>query len=441
MPPAGTTSDWKFAIRALRSRNYRLFFGGQSVSLIGTWMTRIATSWLVYRLTGSALLLGIVGFAGQIPAFVLGPIAGVWVDRWDRRRTLVVTQILSMAQSLALAALALPGIITIHEVIWLSLFQGLINAVDMPARQAFVVEMIERRADLGNAIALNSSMVNAARLIGPAIAGVVVAALGEGYCFLIDGISYIGVIVSLLLMSARPAGTVRKRTTAWRDLAEGWRYVSRSKPIRSLLLLMTLISLVGQPYSVLMPVFASKVLHGSSYTLGFLVAASGVGALAGAVTLAMRHTVVGLGKVIFVSAILFGAGLIGFGLSAWLWLSLSLMLVTGFGMMRHMAATNTILQAIVEEDKRGRAMAFYSMAFMGMAPFGSLLAGTLAARIGAPNTLILGGAGCVVGGLWFAAQLPAIRAIVRPIYIELGILPELAEGVQAASALQTPPQA
>lgn len=313
MPLAGTTSDWKFAIRALQSRNYRLFFSSQSVSLIGTWMTRIATSWLVYRLTGSALLLGMLGFAGQIPAFVLGRIAGVWVDRWDRRRTLVVTQILSMAQSLALAALALPGIITIHEVLGLSLFQGLINAVDMPARQAFVVEMIEHRADLGNAIALNSSMVNAARLIGPAIAGVVVAALGEGYCFLIDDISYIGVIVSLLLMSVRPAETARKRTTAWRELAEGWRYVSRFKPIRSLLLLMTLISLVGQPYSGLMPVFASKVLHGSSSTLGFLVAASGVGALAGAVTLAMRHTVVGLGKVVFVSAILFGAAWSGSG--------------------------------------------------------------------------------------------------------------------------------
>ncbi len=441
MPLAGTSSDWKLAIRALRSRNYRLFFGGQSVSLIGTWMTRIATSWLIYRLTGSALALGIVSFAGQIPAFVLGPIAGVWVDRWDRRRTLVITQILSMGQSLALAALALPGIITVPEVLALSLFQGLINAVDMPARQAFLIEMIERRSDLGNAIALNSSMVNAARLIGPAVAGVVVAALGEGYCFLIDGVSYIGVVASLLLMSVRPAATVRRPTTAWRDLVDGWQYVSRFRPIRSLLLLLMLISLVGQPYTVLMPVFASQALHGNSYTLGFLVAASGVGALAGAVTLAMRRTVVGLGRVVFVSAMLFGAGLIGFGLSSWLWLSLSLMLVTGFGMMRHMAATNTILQTIVEEDKRGRAMAFYSMAFMGMAPFGSLLAGLLATRIGASNTLVLGGAGCVAGGVWFAAQLPAIRAIVRPIYVELGILPELAEGVQAASAMQTPPQA
>jgi MFS family permease len=440
MPPVVSTSDWKFALRALRSRNYRLFFSGQSISLIGTWMTRIASSWLVYRLTGSAFLLGIVGFAGQIPAFIMAPLAGVWVDRWDRRRTLVVTQVLSMAQSLALAVLALAGVITIHELIWLSLLQGLINAFDMPARQAFVVEMIENRADLGNAIALNSSMVNSARLIGPAIAGVLVARVGEGYCFLIDGISYIAVIVSLLLMVVRRADARPVRTSAWHDFAEGWRYVSRFAPIRSLLLLLTLISLVGQPYTVLMPVFASKVLHGGAYTLGFLVAASGVGALAGAVTLALRRSVLGLGRVVFISAMLFGAGLIGVGMSRWLWLSMALMFVTGLGMMRHMAATNTILQTIVEEDKRGRAMAFYSMAFMGMAPFGSLLAGSLASRIGAPNTLILGGAWCVLGGVWFAAKLPGIRALIRPIYIQLGILPELAEGVHAASALQTPPE-
>jgi MFS family permease len=433
-------ADWTFALRALKSRNYRLFFSGQSVSLIGTWMTRIASSWLVYRLTDSAFLLGVVGFAGQIPALALAPFAGVWVDRWDRRRTLIVTQVLSMVQSLALAALTLAGIITIAELILLSLFQGFINAFDMPARQAFVVEMIEDRADLSNAIALNSSMVNAGRLIGPAIAGIVVAAVGEGWCFLIDGLSYIAVIISLLLMSVRQRERPEQHTRVLTELAEGWRYVSRFAPIRSILLLLALVSLVGMPYTVLMPVFASDVLHGGAHTLGFLMAASGVGALSAAISLAVRRSVLGLGRVIPASAVVFGAGLIGFGASRFTWLSLLLMFVTGFGMMRQMAASNTVVQTIIEQDKRGRVMAFYSMAFIGIAPFGSLLAGTLASRIGAPVTMMGGGALCVVGGAWFARQLPRLRELIRPIYVELGIMPEMAAGLQNAAALQTPPE-
>jgi MFS family permease len=438
--PAAKSLSWKFVLRALQYRNYRLFFSGQSVSLIGTWMTRVATSWLVYRLTHSALLLGTVGFAGQIPTFLLGPFAGVWVDRWNRHRTLIVTQVLSMVQSFALAWLALAGTITVRDIIWLSLAQGIINAFDMPARQAFVVEMVENREDLGNAIALNSSMVNAARLLGPSIAGVIISAVGEGYCFLIDGFSYLAVIASLVMMHITVNVQTRPAAAISRQLREGWSYVAQSLPIRSLLLLLALVSLVGMPYTVLMPIFAAQVLHGGAHTLGFLMGASGVGALGGAMFLAARRSVLGLGRVVPIAASLFGAGLIAFGLSRALWLSLLLMLCVGGAMMVQMAATNTILQTIVEDDKRGRVMSFYSMAFMGMAPFGSLLAGGLATKVGAPRTVMLTGSICMAAAGWFATRLPEIRKAIRPIYAELGILPELARGIQTATALQTPPE-
>ena len=404
-------------------------------------MTRIATSWLVYRLTDSALLLGIVGFAGQIPTFLLAPFAGVWVDRLNRHQLLVVTQVLAMLQSFALAVLALTNRITVWDVIWLSAFQGLINAFDMPARQAFVVEMVEEREDLGNAIALNSSMVNMARLIGPSLAGIIIAAVGEGYCFLIDGFSYLAVIASLLLMRLRGAAVRRPRArNMFTELKEGWIYASRSPAIRALLLLLALVSLVGMPYAVLMPIFAGSILKGGPHTLGFLMGASGMGALAGAVHLASRKTVLGLGRVTAISAAIFGAGLITFSLSRWLWLSLPLMFLTGLGMMQQMAATNTILQTIVDEEKRGRVMSYYTMAFVGMAPFGSLIAGTVAAHIGAPRTLLISGICCVCGALWFAMNLKEVGRVVRPIYAELGILPEVARGIQSASALQAPPE-
>ena len=431
---------WRFALRALRSRNYRLFFTGQTVSLIGTWMTQIATSWLVYRLTGSALLLGVVGFASRIPAFLLGPFAGVWVDRWNRHRTLVVTQILSMLQSFALAGLALAGIITIREVIWLGLAQGLINAFDMPARQAFVIQMVEDRADLGNAIALNSSMVNAARLLGPSIAGVVIAAVGEGYCFLIDGFSYLAVIASLLAMRISAVQQTGTRKAIPHELKEGWSYVTHFVPIRSILLLLALVSLVGMQYTVLMPIFAAQVLQGGPHTLGFLMGASGVGALVGAMFLASRRSVLGLGRIVPMAAASFGVGLIALGLSRVLWLSLMLMLFVGGAMMTQMAASNTILQTIVQDDKRGRVMSFYSMAFLGMAPFGSLLAGALANRLGAPRTVMISGSICIAGAGWFASQLGAIRDLVHPIYRKLGIISEVAIGIQDASALLTPPE-
>ncbi len=437
---ARTVMNWNVLVRALRHRNYRLFFGGQGISLIGTWMTRVATGWLVYRLTGSAFLLGLVSFSGQIPILFLGPFAGVWVDRWNRHRVLVVTQILSMLESFALAALALAGTITVHEVILLNLFQGAVNAFDMPARQAFVIEMVEDQEDLGNAIALNSSLVNAARLIGPSVAGMLIAVVGEGYCFLIDGISYVAVIVSLLLMVVTAGSTPRVRESVIAELRDGWNYVRRSLPISSILLLLTLISLVGMPYTALMPIFAGKILHGGAHTLGFLMAAVGVGALAGAIRLAARKTVLGLGRVLPMTAAGFGASLIAFAASRQLWLSLLLLVVTGFCFMQQMASSNTILQTIVENEKRGRVMSFYSMAVQGVAPFGSLIAGVAASRIGASDTLMIGGAICVGGAALFAMQLPSLRKVIRPIYAQKGIIREVATGLHAASVLQQPPE-
>ncbi len=417
---AGLSRAW----RALRHRNFRLFFTGQSVSLIGTWMTRIATSWLVYRLTGSAVLLGVVGFVGQIPTFLLAPFAGVWVDRLNRRNVLVWTQVLAAIQSLILAALTLSKVITISEILVLSAFQGLINAFDMPGRQAFLIEMVEDRKDLGNAIAINSSMVNVARLIGPTIAGLVIAASSEGYCFLIDGMSYLAVIASLLLMQIVPPAIVlnQARPSMMIQMREGWDFVVSFIPIRSILLLFAITSLMGIPFTVLMPIFASKVLHGGPHTLGFLMGAAGTGALVAALSLAFRRSVVGLTKIVPMAAMTFGTGLILFGLSHVLWLSMSMMLIVGFGMMMGMASSNTIIQTLVKENMRGRVMSYYTMAFVGMAPFGSLLAGGLAHWFSAPIAITLTGSCCIVGGLWFSTQLPAMRRVMRPIYVEMGLL-------------------
>ncbi len=435
-----STVAWGRSLRALRSRNYRLFFAGQSVSLIGTWMTRLAMSWIVYQLTDSAFLLGVTSFVGQIPALFVTPIAGVWLDRWNRHRVLVVTQVLAMTQSLALAVLAFTGWINLWWLIGLAFMQGLINAFDMPARQAFVIEMIEERADLGNAIALNSSMVNGTRLVGPAIAGVIIAAAGAGVCFLIDGISYIAVIFSLLAMKVAPARPQAARKSAVQELAEGWKYVVQSPALRSILLLLALVSITGMPYTVLLPVVAVDILHGGAHTLGFLMAMSGVGALLSAIDLALRRSVLGLGRRIALSAALFGGGLVFLGASRSLWISLLLMAVAGFGMMQGMAASNTILQTIAADDKRGRVMSFYTLAILGMSPIGSLVAGSVAARIGVPATMIGAGAICLAGAVWFYWKLPEIRRVVRPIYRELGILPQIAEGIENATILQTPPE-
>ncbi len=430
---AGNKVHLSHAWRALRARNFRLFFTGQSVSLIGTWMTRIATSWLVYRLTGSALMLGLVGFVGQIPTFLLAPFAGVWVDRLPKRTVLVWTQVLASVQSLAMAGLTLSKVITIREVLLLSAFQGLINAFDMPGRQAFLVDMVENRADLGNAIALNSSMVNMARLIGPALAGLVISAFGEGPCFLIDGISYFAVIASLLMMRVQRPGQQSVAAPMLAQMREGWAYVRGFVPVRSILILFAIVSLMGMPYTVLMPIFASKVLHGGPHTLGFLMAATGVGALVAAVLLAFRKSVFGLTGVVPLSAAIFGAGLILFGLSHVLWISLLLMLIVGFGMMEGMAASNTIIQTLVPGDKRGRVMSYYTMAFVGMAPFGSLLAGALAHAVSAPASVMITGACCIVGAAWFWTRLGKIRRAMRPIYLEMGLIPpELLARIQGA---------
>jgi MFS family permease len=409
--------------RALRHRNFRLFFGGQSISLIGTWMTRVAISWLVYRLTKSALLLGTVGFAGQIPTFIFAPLAGVIVDRFDRRTLLIWTQAVLMVQSILLAVLTLLHCITITEILLLSLLQGIVNAFDMPARQSFMVKMVDDKADLSNAIALNSSMVNLARLVGPALAGVLIAATNEGWCFAVDGVSFIAVIASLAMMRI-PAATEKRSTSSMAEqLREGWTYVAGFAPIRSILTLFALLSLMGWPFMVLMPLFAAQVLHGGPHTLGFLMGATGVGSLICALTMAMRRTVRGLTKMLPIGAVAFGVGLICFGLSNTLWLSLPMMLLTGFGMMQGLTASNTILQTLVDEKMRGRVMSYYSMAFMGMAPFGSLLAGSLANAIGAQRTVILSGVACIFGALWFWTRLKTLRSQMRPIYQRLGIVP------------------
>lgn len=386
-------------------------------------MTRVATGWLVYRLTGSALLLGTVSFCGQIPTFLLAPFAGVWVDRLNRRHVLVWTQALSLVQSFLLAGLTLSHRITIPWVLALSAMQGIINAFDMPARQAFLVQMVEDRRDLSNAIAINSSMVNMARLVGPSIAGLIIAASSEGWCFLIDGISYIAVIASLLFMRIHTTPTKAATTSMLHQLHEGWKYVSSFIPIRTILLLFAVVSLMGMPFVVLMPIFAGRILHGGPHTFGFLMGAMGTGALIAALSLAARKSVLGLGSVIYKSAAIFGFGLIGFGLSRYFWLSFVTMLVAGFGMMQGMASSNTIIQTIVPEDKRGRVMSYYTISFVGMAPFGSLLAGSMAHAIGAPLTVMLNGAVVLLGGAWFATRLPAVRDAIRPIYREMGILP------------------
>ena len=421
--------------RALRHRNFRLYFFGQSLSLIGTWMTRIATGWLIYRLTGSALLLGAVGFAGQVPVFVLAPFAGVLADRWNRHRVLVVTQALAMIQSGLLAALALTDVITVTHVIVLATCQGLINAFDMPARQALVAQMVDDRRDLPNAIALNSSMVNAARMIGPSIAGLLIGWVGEGVCFLVDAVSYIAVIATLLLMRLVPQTRAATPERVATELLSGLRYAVGFAPVRAILALLALMSLAVMPYAVLMPIVASRVLHGGAHTLGFLMAASGLGALAGGVYLASRSSVLGLGRVIALAVAAAGVGLIGLSQSNVLWLSLALMPIIGAGVMIEIAASNTLLQTMVDDDMRGRVMAFYTMAFVGTMPFGSLVAGAFADRFGVPTTLLVGGAVSILGSGVFLARLPALRRLVRPIYVRLGIIPEIASGMNRAADL------
>jgi MFS family permease len=409
-------------IPAFRSRNYRLFFLGQGISLIGSWMTQLATIWLVYHLTNSPVMLGIVGFTSQIPSFFLAPFGGVFVDRFSRHRTLIGTQILAMIQSLTLAVLALTGVIQVWHIIALSLFQGFINAVDAPARQAFVPELIEKRDDLANAIAINSTMFNGARLIGPAIGGLLIAQVGAAYCFLIDGLSYIAVIAALLAMNIKSNKYQVSSANPIQKIKEGFDYAFGFPPIRAILILSALVSFMGMQYTIIVPIFAEKILQGGADTLGFLMAASGVGALSGGIYLATRQTVVGLGRLIAFGPTILGCGLIAFSLSRFLPLSLFSLLFVGLGTILQIAAGNTVLQTIVDDDKRGRVMSLYTMSFLGTIPFGNLLAGFLANHIGATNTLIIDGIACILGSIYFVRQLPALRRSIRPIYEQKGIL-------------------
>jgi MFS family permease len=426
--------------RSLKYRNYRLFFGGQSISLIGTWMQRVAMGWLVYRLSNSVLVLGIVAFAGQIPGFLLTPFGGVAADRYNRHKLLIITQILSLIQAAILSLLVLTDSVAIWHLVFLNIFLGTINAFDMPVRQAFVVEMIGKREDLGNAIALSSSMVNTAKVLGPSIAGVLIAAVGEGMCFLLNAISYLAVIASLFLMKITKVKTKSGLTTAWEQLKGGFAYAFGFAPIKYIIALLALVSLTGMSYIVLMPVFARDILHGGPRTMGFLMGASGIGALTGVVYLAGRKSVLGLEKIIAIASGLFGIGLICFSLSASIWTSMFFMLLAGLGMMVQMASCNIVLQTMVDDDVRGRVMSFYAMAFMGVTPFGSLLAGSLAHRIGAANTLLISGAFCVLGSVLFAMKIPSLRKMVHPIYARKGIVPEVTKGIQTATELSVPPE-
>ncbi|MET0343767.1 MAG: MFS transporter [Polyangiales bacterium] len=427
--------------RALRNRNYRLFFTGQGISLVGNWITAVASSWLVYGLTDSAALLGVSSFASQAPVFFLAPFAGVWVDRVNRHRVILATQTLAMLQSGLLAFFALRGSLDVAHIIALNVFQGLITAFDLPARQAFLSELIADRADLPNAVALNSSMFNAARLVGPSIAALLIGLVGEAWCFVIDTLSYVAVLASLLAMRvvARPRPT--RRGAVRSELREGFGYVLGFAPLRAVLGLLTVISLVGAPYTVLMPVVAREVLGGDARTLGLLTGCAGLGALSGALYLASRPSVLGLSRMIPRAGLTLGLSLIALSQSRWLPLSMLLMVSAGGGMMVHMASSNTIVQTIVDEDKRGRVMSFYSMAVFGVAPFGALLAGALADRVGAPATLLLGGLTSCFVALGFRRRLPTLHPLIRPIYERLGILPEVASGVSEATRSSAPPPA
>jgi MFS family permease len=407
-------------LRSLRHRNFQLFFSGQLISLVGTWMQIIAQSWLVYSLTGSSLLLGVVGFAGQIPVFLLAPVGGLAADRWNRHRVVIGTQVSSMILAFILATLTLLHIVRVWEIVVLASLLGAVNAFDIPARQSFLIDMVGRE-DLMNAIALNSSMFNGARVIGPAIAGLLVAWIGEGWCFFANAVSYVAVIAGLLFMKLGPLRKSVTEASPFEHIAEGFLFVSRTKPILALMLLIGLVSLVAVPYSVLMPIFADRILHGGARGLGILMGATGIGALLGALTLAMRRGVHGLGRWVGISAMSFGVSLILFSFSRWFWVSMILLVPAGYSVMLQMSSSNTLIQAMVPDELRGRAMAAYTMMFMGMAPMGSLFAGALADRIGAPWTVAIGGMGAVIGSIVYLRKLPGLRFEARQLIVAQGI--------------------
>ena len=418
--PASPRSRVATAVRALRHRNFQLFFAGQMISLIGTWMQTVAQSWLVYRMTGSTLLLGTVGFASQIPVFLVAPVGGIVADRVNRHRVVIATQTSSMILAFVLAFLTLSNRIQVWEIMVLAAGLGIVNAFDIPARQAFLMDMVGRE-DLMNAIALNSSMFNGARIVGPAIAGILVAWVGEGWCFFVNAVSYIAVIAGLLLMRIVHPANLSHQGSPIENILEGFRFVRDAAPIRSILLLLGLVSFVGMPYSVLMPVFASQILHGGARELGILMGATGVGALLGALSLAAKVGVRGLGRVIAICAGGFGASLMLFSFSRIFWLSVVLLVPVGFTMMVQMASSNTLLQSMLPDQMRGRVIAVYSMMFMGMAPFGAFFAGAIAHRIGAPWTVAIGGVACIAGAIAFGMHLPKFRGQARELVLAQGM--------------------
>jgi MFS family permease len=403
-------------VRALKHRNYRIFMGGQLISLIGTWMQTVAESWLVYRLTGSALLLGVAGFANRIPIFLLSPIGGAVADRYNRHRIVIATQTVSMCLAATLAFLTLTHLVRVWHLMAIAALLGIVNAFDIPARQSFVAGLVARE-DLQNAIALNSSMFNGARVVGPAIAGVLVAAVGEGWCFFANAVSYIAVIAGLLLMRVPRTPPAAPPASALAHVMEGFRFVSRSRPILALLLLLGLVSLMGTPYSVLMPIISDQKFHAGPRGLGILMGAAGVGALVGALTLASRVSLRGYGRIIGFAAIGFGLSLIAFSTVKSFWLGVAFLLPVGFAMMTQMAASNTLIQSMIPNQLRGRVMAVYSMMFMGMAPIGALLSGSLAGWLGATTTVAAGGAFCLAGGLLFLQRLPRLRGEARQLIL------------------------
>src|SRR5712692_9847419 len=417
----GTARLWRL-LRALRVRNYRLYVAGQSVSLMGTWMQRLALSWWVYQRTHSALALGLVGGVGQLPALLLAPLAGALVDRWDRQRLLVVTQLLAMLQALGLAWLVLAERATLWHMLLCSVLLGMINALDMPARQALVGELVAQPVDLSNALALNAAITNGARLLGPALAGLVIVRLGEGICFLLNGLSYLALLAAVRAMRLPPHPTAPPRTPLLAEAHAGVRYAWGFTPVRAILLLLTVANLLGMPYQVLMPVFATDILHGDAHTLGRLTAASGVGAILGALYLASRDSVLGFGRVLVLSTGLFGLGLVGLSYArhegvAWL-----MLIGASGGMMVLSTTSQTVLQTIVDAEKRGRILSLYTMVFMGTAPVGSLVAGSMATQLTAPQMVRIGGLCCLVGALVFARYLPLLREMIRPIYANLGLI-------------------
>jgi MFS family permease len=403
-PDTNEPKGIKLIVRAFRHKNYRLFFAGQFVTLVGTWIQQIALSWLVYRLTSSPFLLGLVSFIGQLPSVFLSPLTGVLADRWNRRKILIFTQSCYMLQAIMLSILVLTDAIAIWHIIVFGFLMGIIFSFDGPARQSFVVEMVEEKADLGNAIALNSFMFNGSRLIGPSIGGILIAAVGEGYCFLVNAITYLAVISALLAMKIAPKEPQTIKTNIMQQLKEGFAYTFSIPPIKSILLLLGLISLMAMPYFLLMPVVAKDVLHGGPHTMGLLMTSVGVGALIGAVYLASRSGIKGLEKIIPIATTIFGIGLIGFSFSRITWISMMFLTIVGFGMMVQNVSSNTYVQTIVDDDKRGRVMSFYNMAFFSTMPFGSLMAGGLASRIGAPYTLLISGISCLLGMLVFVSR-------------------------------------